>query len=178
MTAKKVQRPSIADILRTLHDRPEDQLGYPMKLDHVHHRITKPTSPEEEAAGYGDTYDAAYGAQELGLVTGVDDEGRWHDEAILTGAGRAWSEGDELPAIRYVYRVDNEMAIGTLADWAKVWERNQYSGDILLSDTLRTWDNETGFRVEVDKGGTDNDWIDYRIWAAGELASARIDGRA
>ncbi|MBD3004521.1 hypothetical protein [Streptomyces sp. 5-10] len=164
-----IRHPVISDLMRALHARPESEIKYPMKG----YRI------EEALKGFASEaiHDAALGAQELGLVQ-IDPES-WHHDISLTEEGRAWSEDAQLPAITYVYRIDGELAVGTLANWAKAWEHSQYS-DIHVEAELVTWGHRDGFSVQVDRlpDGEDDYYIDYRVWAAGETASARIDGRA
>jgi hypothetical protein len=161
-------RPTIVDLMKVLHAQTTEEVTW-MKVDRIEEGLLAMGISSDDGS-------AILGATELGLVT--TDPDSWHEEVFLTEEGQSWREDQQLPAIRYVYLVDNEMVTGTLADWAKVWEQGHYSSGILLSDVLKTWDNQSGFSVKVDRLGIENDWIDYRISAAGETASVRIDGRA
>lgn len=108
---------------------------------------------------------------------------------VLTQPGRKWTpapEGEVEPwedqPLRYAYQVNGELCSGTLEDWAGVWEHREYGGDVDLGHELITWRHRTdGYRVHVDRLtplDRQVDWIEFRIWAAGETVTKRIDGRA
>jgi hypothetical protein len=77
---------------------------------------------------------------------------------------------------RYVYFDEDGLHVGTLRDYAKVWEESQYC-DFYLSSEIRTWYGS--YVVKVSYVGTDdNDYLHYRLTANDETVYAVIDGRA
>lgn len=182
---QQMARPALlAEVMAVLHHRPERDLGTPMRRDAIERRL--------EPRDFG-VMDVLYALVEHGLVTlhNALSVGGTYTDVVLTETGRAWkqpvsvTEGAEAchaVPLRFVYLVYGELAVGTLADWAKAWEHQHYSGDDDLSQELVTWTRREGYRVVVDRlsglQGDEDGYIHYRVWAAGEQASVRIDGRA
>lgn len=168
-------RPALTtEVLRVMHARPNPEAHTSMGT------IERALAPRD----FG-VLDALWGARERGLVDWVADAPYAMSSMFLTDAGKAWTPEQELEPLRFIYQVDGELALGTLADWAKAWEHGHYSGDVLLSDVLRTWKrNDPGYAVHVDRltplreVAANDDYVDYRICAAGEQVKVRIDGRA
>lgn len=79
---------------------------------------------------------------------------------------------------------DGMVGVGTLADWARMWERDYYAGGDGLTRLLLTWDGADKVQyhlVEVKYVGKDeNDWMKYHITAShcNDEAWVTIDGRA
>lgn len=177
-------RPALlAEVMQALHNRPEKELGHPMSRDAIERRL----APRD----FG-VMDVLHALVEHGLVTlyNAVSVGGTYTDAVLTEMGRAWKQpvsvtedADACHAVplRFVYMLYGELAVGTLADWAKAWEHQHYSGDDDLSTELVTWSRRDGYRVMVDRltpfSGV-HEWIDFRVWAAGEMVQVRIDGRA
>lgn len=168
-------RPALTtEVLRVLHARPNPGAHTSIGA------IERALAPRD----FG-VLDALHGARERGLVAWLADAPYAMSAIYLTDLGEAWTPEEELKPLRFIYRVDNELALGTLADWAKTWEQGHYSSDVLLSDVLRTWDHHApGYAVHVDRltplreVEANDDYVDYRICAAGEQTRVRIDGRA
>lgn len=168
-------RPALCtEVLRVMHARPNP--GAHMSMG----SIERDLAPRD----FG-VLDALWGLKERGLVDWLADAPYAKSTMYLTDAGKEWDPEQELEPLRFIYRVDRELALGTLADWAKAWEHGHYSSDVLLSDVLRTWDrHDPGYAVQVDRltplraVAENDDYVDYRVWAAGEHTKVRIDGRA
>lgn len=80
---------------------------------------------------------------------------------------------------------NGQVGVGTLRDWADMWEHEQYSGIEGLSRLLLTWDGEDNVQyhlVQVERGEKDpeNDMISYRITAShcDDEVTVFIDGRS
>lgn len=179
-------RPALlAEVMTALHNRPEKELGAPMRRDAIERRL----APRD----FG-VMDVLRALMEHGLVTlyNAVQLGGTYTDVILTETGRAWKQPvsctdgatDACHAVplRFVYLMYGELAVGTLADWAKAWEHQHYSGDDDLSGELVTWTNRQGYKVTVDRvsplAGDEDGRITHRVWAAGETVFVHIDGRA
>lgn len=171
-----MSRPAlITDVMHALHQRSTSRLAQPVELPELEHTLGE--------AEFG-VLAAALGAAEHGWLEVFEGSATFGSitRVCLTQLGRHWSPGQEPDPIRYAYVVDEVLTVGTLADWAKAWEHDQYAGDIQLSFELCTWARRSrGYSVHIahlpreDNGA---DWLDYRVWAAGEQVTVRIDGRA
>ncbi|MFF9879979.1 hypothetical protein [Staphylococcus pasteuri] len=162
---------TIPDILRALHSGNPTHFGQ-LKRHQLHSQF------EDQGPGYSAEVDRAVrGALDLGLVT-IDEES-WHEDVCLTADGRAWTPDSELPEIVYVYLVEGQMTLGTLADWAEVWRDSHYA-PIEIPPLLRTWENfDPGHPIHVERlGAGENNSLNYRITAAGEQVHISIDGDA
>lgn len=170
-----MSRPAlIADVMTALHQRPTSRLAQPVELGELERALG--------TAEFG-VLAACLGAAEHGWLEVFEGSPTFGSTTrmCLTQPGRHWSPGQEPDPIRYVYTVDQEMTVGTLADWAKAWQHDQYSGALDLSFELRTWARYgPGYSVHIDRTTplAEGDWLDYRVWAAGEQVTVRIDGRA
>ncbi|TDD31653.1 hypothetical protein E1287_25675 [Actinomadura sp. KC06] len=93
---------------------------------------------------------------------------------IVTGHLMTCSLGEPR---RYVWRDGGDLQLGTLADYARTWERGIYDDcREELSAELRTWDEV--YQLTVESLGTDDaDWMRYRLVVANEAVLVGIDGR-
>jgi hypothetical protein len=156
----------IDDVMRTLLDRPADELGAPKNLA---------TAIKGFALDPLTLLDAMTAAQQRGLIKMGDLQ---IPLAVLTDAGRNY-KADDLAPETYIFKVDETLTVGTLANWASCWEYYYYAREARPSDRLKTWDNSYGYAVHIyNLGADDNDLIRYQIWAAGEQAFVTIDDRA
>jgi len=100
--------------------------------------------------------------------------------------------GDDLtdaeipdPSTRFAWIRDRELVVGTLTDWAAMWESDYYDKQADLTRDLLTWDGMPGtaeyHRVQVAMGmQREDDRYPYHIMVPGfsDLVLAVIDGRS
>lgn len=94
-------------------------------------------------------------------------------------------ENDPEPG-RYIYTLNGVPHVGSLSEWAALWEASQYGADVSLSDTVLTWDDTSDpitWKVKVQRWSQDeNDFIQYKITlpghAAKEVSWVALDGRS
>lgn len=178
-------RPAMrSEVMAALHARPRPMLRHPVEIDEVK-RLLQPRD-------YG-VWSTMLALAEYGLVHLFPADERYATPAsvCLTTAGRLWKPAT-IPDLepwaeehmRYVYRQEGLINVGTLADVAKCWENAQYYGPPGPEPVLLTWLNrDPGYQLHVDRltpldqVAAEGDWITYRLWAAGEQVQVRIDGR-
>lgn len=88
--------------------------------------------------------------------------------------------GVTLAATTFVYLVEGEPYVGSLADYAKALEQCHYAGLDVGTD-LYWWSEETWKRVTPrvrTSAYNEDDYATMTIEAFGQSASVRIDGRA
>lgn len=83
----------------------------------------------------------------------------------------------------FIFKVDGHPVVGDLGSYARVWEHNQYGGDLLLSNTVLTWEDRDPIthHVKIQKlGVTESDYMLYEFSVVGfpDKALISIDGRA
>ena len=175
-------RPALREeVMNALHHRPEQDIPLFLEVAELQRTL------EPRDWGVHSTLQAL---EEYGLVVLFPAKAGIPARVILTREGAEWPQmrdAQEEPwreePMRFTYLVDRDLTVGTLADWAKVWERDQYSNDVHLPPTLITWAHrDPGYPVMVDRlsglHGDEDGYIHYRVWAAGEQVKVRIDGRA
>lgn len=174
---QQMARPAMRDeVMRALHHLPHGRAGRFVEM----RELEKLLQPRDWGV-----WSVLHALAELGMVELFPAYAGRPFRVTLTDTGRAWDPGSTEPSepMRFAYQVDGDLVVGTLEDWAKVWEHGQYSGDVLLSDVLITWKNrDPGYTVQVDRlsgiHGDEDGYIRYRVWAAGDMANVSIDGRA
>lgn len=177
---QQMVRPALRqEVMRVLHDRPDRARDRFIEVRDV-----------EQALQPGDfgVWPTLQALAEYGLVEAFPAMNHRPSRVLLTHLGQRWTEPppdcphlwEEDPTC-YVFQAYGQLRTGFLSDWAKVWQDGQHSGDIVVSDVLLTWENRNpGYAVMVDRLSplrTENGRIDYRVWAAGEQVTVRIDGR-
>lgn len=182
---KTLARPALrGEVMAALHCRPPGLLDRTTEIEEVQ-RLLQPRD-------WG-VYSALLALAEYGLVDVYprnELSGR-PARVCLTETGRAWKVApsgllepwDEEP-MRYVYRLEGTLAVGTIADLAKAWENAHYYGPPGPDPVVLTWLNrDPGYQVQVDQVtpqdriAAEDDWTTYRVWVAGEHTTFRIDGR-
>lgn len=87
-------------------------------------------------------------------------------------------DGDREP-VRYAWIRDSLLVAGTLADYAQMWEGDQWACQYDLTVELLTWDGKNlpvVHEVQIDRGGTYPDGIDFliRVPGTGEVQKVRL----
>lgn len=91
---------------------------------------------------------------------------------------------DSYEPTHFVWRYDGLPVVGTLADWAKMWDADHYSGDCPPPTRVYTLDDEKDpqpHTVHVGPGRrSENDYILHTITVPGlpDTVTVCIDGRA
>lgn len=171
-------RPALRDeVMRALHHRPDAEKKVFIDVADLE-RIMEPRD-----WGVWSTLQAL---AELDMVELFPAARGRRSRVLLTQTGRRWTPAttaDVPEPMRFAYQLNGQLAVGTLEDWAKAWEHGHYSGDVHLSDVVITWANrDPGYPVAVDRlsplAGDEDGYIRYRVWAAGDMVSIQLDGRA
>ena len=86
---------------------------------------------------------------------------------------------------RFAWVYDGLLVAGTLSDWAKAWEQDQYCGDAPPPTRVITWDGSMQdaqhHHIVVRRGETtEDDYIPYAITVPGlqDIVIVTIDGRS
>lgn len=172
-------RPALREeVMRALHHRPDADKRVFIEVSDVE-RIMEPRD-----WGVWSTLQALAEYDMVELFPAA--RGR-RSRVLLTQIGRKWKPAPQGEAelwdaepMLYVMRHEH-LGVATLAQWAKAWEAAHYAGGSGPETTLLTWLNrDPGYPVVVDRMPSlpEDEWIQYRVWAAGEMVSVCIDGRA